>query len=84
MKTKQKLQKVFKIITIIGILFFMPQQIEAQFLKKLKEKAQKKIEREAEKRAERRINKKIDKTFDDAEDTIDGKNKKDTKKTSNQ
>ena len=67
---------VLKILFITGLFIFTPQQVEAQFFKKLKEKAEKKIEREAEKRAERRVNKKIDKTFDDAEDVIDGKKKK--------
>ncbi|MBI9041061.1 OmpA family protein [Lutibacter sp.] len=64
---------IFKIAMVIGLLFFIPQNVEAQFLKKLKEKAEKKIEREAEKRAERRVNKKIDKEFDKAEDVLDGK-----------
>lgn len=64
---------IFKIAMIIGLLFFIPQHTEAQFLKKLKEKAEKKIEQEADKRAERRVNKKIDKEFDKAEDVLDGK-----------
>jgi outer membrane protein OmpA-like peptidoglycan-associated protein len=64
---------IFKIAMVLGLLFFIPQHAEAQFLKKLKEKAEKKIEREAEKRAERRVNKKIDKEFDKAEDVLDGK-----------
>lgn len=73
MKNKQLL--LTKILLVFGLLFLIPNHVEAQFLKKLKEKAEKKIEREAEKRAERRVNKKIDKTFDEAEDVIDGKNK---------
>jgi outer membrane protein OmpA-like peptidoglycan-associated protein len=64
---------IFKIAMVLGLLFFIPQHAEAQFLKKLKEKAEKKIEQEAEKRAERRVNKKIDKEFDKAEDVLDGK-----------
>lgn len=67
---------IFKIAMVIALLFFIPQPVEAQFLKKLKEKAEKKIEREAEKRSEKRINKKVDKTFDEVEDVIDGKKKK--------
>ena len=75
MKNKQLLLP--KILLVFGLLFLIPNQAEAQFLKKLKEKAEKKIEREAEKRAERRVNKKIDKQFDKAEDVLDGKKKTD-------
>lgn len=74
--TKNKL--LFKLLILIGLFFAAPQHVEAQFLKKLKEKAEKKIEQEAEKRAERRMNKKIDKQFDKAEDVLDGKTKNDT------
>jgi outer membrane protein OmpA-like peptidoglycan-associated protein len=77
MKNKQLLLP--KILLIFGLFFMIPNQVEAQFLKKLKQKAEKKIEREAEKRAERRMNKKIDKQFDKAEDVLDGK-KKNSKK----
>ncbi len=66
---------IFKITLVLGFLFFIPQQTEAQFFKKLKEKAEKKIEQEADKRAEKRVNKKIDKEFDKAEDVLDGKDK---------
>ncbi|AMC11209.1 hypothetical protein Lupro_08050 [Lutibacter profundi] len=57
------------------MFFFIPQQSEAQFFKKLAKKAKEKIDREAEKRAEKRVNKKIDKEFDKAEDILDGKKK---------
>ncbi|MFD1292835.1 OmpA family protein [Lutibacter holmesii] len=59
---------------IIGFLFCAPQQIEAQFLKKLQKHAEEKIEREAQKRAERKVDETIDQGFDEIEDTIDGKN----------
>ena len=72
-----------KILLSFGIFFLIPNQVEAQFLKKLREKAKKKIEREAEKRSERRMNKKIDKEFDKAEDALDGKKKKKDKKSKN-
>ena len=81
----KKNKYTFKIAIILGLLFCMPHQSNAQFLKKLKEKAEKKIEHEAEKRAERRVNNKIDKEFDKAEDVIDGKKKVDsTTETSSQ
>lgn len=73
----KKNKYTFKIAIILGLLFCMPHQSNAQFLKKLKEKAEKKIEHEAEKRAERRVNNKIDKEFDKAEDVLDGKKKTD-------
>jgi len=73
-------RSLFKILLVVGLLFAFPQQTNAQFLKKLKEKAEKKIEREAEKRAERRINKKIDEKFDEAEEVLDGEKKKKKKK----
>ncbi|SNR53204.1 OmpA family protein [Lutibacter flavus] len=76
MKNKQLLLP--KILLLFGLFFLIPNQSEAQFLKKLKEKAEKKIEREAEKRAERRVNKKIDKEFDKAEDILDGEGKEKT------
>ncbi|REE83734.1 outer membrane protein OmpA-like peptidoglycan-associated protein [Lutibacter oceani] len=76
MKNKQLLLP--KILLLFGLFFLIPNQSEAQFLKKLKEKAEKKIEREAEKRAERRVNKKIDKEFDKAEGILDGKSKEKT------
>jgi len=69
------MKTILKIFFLVSIFFLSPQQIEAQFLKKLKKHAEKKIEREAEKRAEKRVDKKIDKEFDKAEDAIDGKNK---------
>ncbi|MEX1382520.1 MAG: hypothetical protein AB1Z17_03910, partial [Lutibacter sp.] len=73
MKSKQLLLP--KILLLFGLFFLIPNHVEGQFLKKLKQKAEKKIEREAEKRAERRVNKKIDKQFDKAEDVLDGKKK---------
>jgi len=76
----KSVKTVFKIVLMACLFMFIPQQAEAQLLKKLAKKAKQKVEREAEKRSERRINKKIDKTFDDAEDTIDGKKKKKTNK----
>ena len=75
-KTRSKF--LFKILIILSMLIVIPQNSNAQILKRLKKKAEDKVEREAEKRAEKRINKKIDKEFDKAEDAIDGK---DTKKT---
>ena len=77
MKNKQLLLP--KILLLFGIFFLIPNQSDAQILKRLKQKAEKKIEREAEKRAERRMNKKIDKEFDKAEDVLDGKKKKGAK-----
>ena len=79
MKTKQlkfKTNFACKFLLVLGLFFFIPQQAEAQFFKKLAKKAKAKIEREAEKRSERRVNKKIDKEFDKAEDALDGKKKK--------
>ena len=75
--SKFKRNILLKTLLVIGMLFVFPTHVEAQFLKKLKQKAEKKIEREAEKRAERRMNKKIDKEFDKAEDVLDGKKKTD-------
>ena len=72
-KLQFKNKLLFKLLLLISIFLAVPQHVEGQFLKKLKEKAEAKIEQEAEKRAERRINKKIDKEFDKAEDVIDGK-----------
>ncbi|WP_299781707.1 OmpA family protein [uncultured Formosa sp.] len=69
---------LFKIVLVMGMLLVIPQQTNAQFLKKLVKKAEDKIEREAEKRSEKRINNKIDKEFDGVEDAIDGKGKTDT------
>jgi outer membrane protein OmpA-like peptidoglycan-associated protein len=82
MKNKQRILP--KILLLFGIFFLIPNQSEAQLLKKLKQKAKNKIEREAEKRAERRINKKIDKEFDKAEDVLDGKKKKNTNEKKSQ
>ncbi|WP_299524039.1 OmpA family protein [uncultured Lutibacter sp.] len=70
-----KTNAIFKIMLAFSLFFLNPQQSEAQFFKKLKEKAEKKIEQEADKRAEKRVNKKIDKEFDKAEDVLDGKDK---------
>ena len=75
MKNK-RFNLLFKILFAFSIIVFLPQQTEAQFLKKLVKKAKEKVDREAERRAQKRVDKKIDKTFDDAEDTIDGKKKK--------
>lgn len=74
--TKIRLHFLFKILLALSILIVIPQDLNAQFLKKLKKKAEDKIEQEADKRAEERINKKIDEGFDKAEDEIDGKNGK--------
>ena len=77
---------IFKILFVLSIFIFVPQQTEAQFFKKLAKKAKEKIDKEAEKRTQKRVDKKIDKTFDNAEDTIDGKkknNKKNTEKKEN-
>lgn len=71
---------ICRILLVFGLFFFVPQQAEAQFFKKLAKKAKQKIDREAEKRAERRVNKKIDKEFDKAEDALDGKKKNKKKK----
>ncbi len=73
---------LFKILFALSILVFVPQQTEAQFLKKLAKKAKEKVDREAERRAQRRVDKKIDKTFHDAEDAIDGKKKNKGEKSS--
>ncbi|WP_456375960.1 OmpA family protein [Lutibacter sp.] len=70
-----KTSTIFKILFVLGLFLFAPQQTEAQFFKKLAKKAKEKIDREAERRAERRVNKKIDKEFDKAEDVLDGKKK---------
>ena len=71
-KKKQKNKIVFRFLVVIGFLFIIPQNVEAQFLKKLQKHAEEKIEREAQKRAERKVDKTIDKGFDEAENTIDG------------
>jgi outer membrane protein OmpA-like peptidoglycan-associated protein len=83
MKNK-RFNLLFKILFAFSIIVFLPQQTEAQFLKKLVKKAKEKVDREAERRAQKRVDKKIDKTFDDAEDTIDGKKKKKNGEKSNQ
>ncbi len=70
-----KTSAIFKLVLVFSLFFFVPQQTEAQFFKKLAKKAQEKIDREAEKRAEKRVNKKIDEEFDKAEDALDGKKK---------
>ena len=75
MKNK-RFNLLFKILFVFSIMVIIPQQTEAQFLKKLAKKAKEKVDREAERRAQRRVDKKIDKTFDDAEDAMDGKKKK--------
>ena len=49
---------ICRFLLVFGLFFFVPQQAEAQFFKKLAKKAKQKIDREAEKRAERRVNKK--------------------------
>ncbi len=64
-----------KILVVVAVFLLTPQQVEAQFLKKLAKKAEDKIEREAERRAQRRVDKKIDEKYDEIEDEIDGKNK---------
>jgi len=74
-----KSNAIFKIMLIFSLFFLIPQQSEAQFFKKLKEKAENKIEQEADKRAEKRVNKKIDKEFDKTEDVLDGKDKEEKK-----
>ena len=81
-KLKFKTNFACKFLLVLGLFFFVPQQAEAQFFKKLAKKAKAKIEREAEKRSERRVNKKIDKQFDKAEDALDGK-KKESKQSKN-
>ena len=72
--------KFLKGILFIALLCLNHQVAEAQFWKKLQKKVEDKIEREAEKRTEKRVNKTIDKTFDKAENTVDGKNKKNKQK----
>lgn len=69
----------FKAFLVVSLLFFIPQQAEAQFLKKLAKKAKEKVEREADKRSEERVNNKIDEGFDKVEDEIDGKNQENKK-----
>ena len=76
---KNRFKIITKLLFVVTLFIFTPQQAEAQFFKKLAKKAKAKIEREADKRAEKRVNKKIDKEFDKAEDVLDGK-KKDKKK----
>ncbi|MGJ8745610.1 OmpA family protein [Polaribacter sp.] len=78
-KRKKSTQIILKTLLTLCMLIAIPQDSNAQFFKKLKEKAKKKIEQEAEKRAERRMNKKIDKEFDKAEDVLDGKKKEKNK-----
>jgi len=60
-------------LIIFTFLFAIPQNIEAQFLKKLQKSVEDKIEREADSRAQKRTDKTIDNAFDKAEDAIDGK-----------
>ncbi len=55
-------------------VFAIPQNVEAQFLKKLQKSVEDKFEREAENRSEKRTDNAIDKFFDKVENTIDGKN----------
>ncbi len=62
-------------------VFAIPQNVEAQFLKKLQKSVEDKFEREAENRSERRTDNAIDKFFDKVENTIDGKSNKKDKKT---
>ena len=87
-RSKNKKNTLFLFLILGSFLFLIPQQVEAQFFKKLQKHAEEKIEREAQKRAERKVDKTIDQGFDEIEDTIDGKNTKNpsektTKKTQN-
>jgi outer membrane protein OmpA-like peptidoglycan-associated protein len=74
---------LFKLLLIFSVFFFIPQNTEAQFFKKLAKHAKEKINKEAEKRSERRLDKSIDKKFDKAEEGLDGKGKKTKEGTNN-
>jgi len=67
---------LFKLLIIFSVFFFIPQNTEAQFFKKLVKHAKEKVNKEAEKRSEKRLDKSIDKKFDKAEEGLDGKGKK--------
>ncbi|NOQ91887.1 MAG: OmpA family protein [Flavobacteriaceae bacterium] len=54
------------------LIFAIPQNIEAQFLKRLQKSVEEKVEQEADRRAQKRTDKAIDDAFDKAEDAIDG------------
>jgi outer membrane protein OmpA-like peptidoglycan-associated protein len=71
-----KPKTIFKVFFVIGLFFLMPQNTEAQFLKKLSKHAQEKFNKEAQERSEKKIDENIDKGFDKAEDTLDGKKTK--------
>ncbi|MCL5130332.1 OmpA family protein [Algibacter sp. L4_22] len=81
LESKTSSKFLFKILIVLSLLIVIPQNSNAQLLKRLKKKAEDKIEREAEKRAEKRINKKIDKEYDKVEDAIDGKDTENKTKT---
>ena len=76
------MKKYIPSLIFFALLFTIPQNLEAQFFKKLQKSVEDKIEQEADRRAQRKTDKAIDDTFDKAEDAIDGKSK-DEKKDAN-
>jgi len=62
-------------------VFAIPQKTEAQFLNRLQRRVENKVEREVERRAERRADKAINDNLDKVEDAIDGKSKKEKRKS---
>ncbi|WP_299313196.1 OmpA family protein [uncultured Aquimarina sp.] len=74
--------KTIKHITGISVIFFLlliPQQVEAQFWKKVAQTAEKAAEKTVLKKTEEKVSKKTSKTIDD---TVDGKSKKKKKSKS--
>lgn len=67
------MKKYISSLIFFTLLFTIPQNVEAQFLKKLQKSVEDKVEREADRRAQKRTDKAIDDAFDKAEDAVDGK-----------
>lgn len=71
--------KKIKLIVLGCFLSLLAQNVEAQFLQKLKKHAEEKIEQEANRRAERKVDEKVDEGFDKAEDELEKDRKKKAK-----
>ncbi|MEN8185792.1 MAG: OmpA family protein [Bacteroidota bacterium] len=64
-------------------VFAIPQNVEAQFLKKLQKHVEDKVENEIDRRVKRRADKAVDDNLDKVEDAIDGKNEKNKENSNN-
>jgi len=75
------MKKYLSSLIFFTLLFTFPQNLEAQFFKKLQKSVEDKIESEADRRAQKKTDKAIDDTFDKAEGAIDGKSGNENKET---